>query len=186
MSEYICLNSDEMEQKIGLILELWHNFLQRTVSAYVSEYNEMGQCCENLENCDAKEIYYVNVVTLREIFERTHQREDYFERYHNKLQMSNFKEIGLIAFWVSKLKPFHLKEEYFDDFFDSKINEEFALYFIFNAIARYAEERGYGYSLKHINSELYNELLYTMQYRDLSKEAFGCIVELISIATRKM
>ena len=161
MSEYICLNSDKMEQKIGLILELWHNFLQRTVSAYVSEYNEMGQCCENLENCDAKEIYYVNVVTLREIFERTHQREDYFERYHNKLQMSNFKEIGLIAFWISKLKPFHLKEEY-------------------------AEEQGYGYSLKHINSELYNELLYTMQYRDLSKEAFGCIVELISIATRKM
>ena len=76
--------------------------------------------------------------------------------------------------------------KYFDDFFDSKINEEFALYFIFNAIARYAEEQGYGYSLKHINSELYNELLYTMQYRDLSKEAFGCIVELISIATRKM
>ena len=175
-----------MKQKIDLILNLWDNFLKETVPAYVSECNALGQHCENLENCDIKEIYYVNVFTLREIFERTHQREDYFERYHNKLQMSNFKEIGLIAFWISKLKPFHLKEGYFDDFFDSKINEEFALYFMFNAIVRYVKEQGYGYSLKYINSELYNELLYTIQYRDLSKEAFGCIVELISIATRKV
>lgn len=185
MNEYIQLKSDEMEQKISLILDLWHDFLQKTVLTYVSKCKKRRQHCESLENCDTKEIYCVNIVALREIFERTHQREDYFERYHNKLQMSNFKEIGLIAFWISKLKPFYLKEGYFDDVFNLKINEEFALYFIFNAIARYAKEQGYEYSLKRINSELYNELLYTMQYRDLSKEAFGCIVELISIATRK-
>lgn len=184
MGDYHSLNSDEMKTKIDLILALWNEFINNTIPAYVSECNELGQSCRNLEGCDVKEVYYVNVISLREIFERTHQREDYFERYHD-LRMSNFKEIGLIAFWITKLKPFHLKEGYFDDFFDFKVNEEFALYFIFNAVARYANEQKFNYSLKYINSDLYNELLYTMQYRDLSKEAYGCLVELISIATRK-
>ena len=184
MNNYIGLNSDQMQENIDLLLTLWDSFLQKTVPAYISECKRMDQSCEKLENCDIKRIYYVNLLALRELFERTHQREDYFIRYHHNLQMSNFKEIGLIAFWLIKLKPFRLKEEYFDELFDLKINEEFALYFIFNAVARYAKEQGYTYNLKKINSELYNELLYTMQYRDISKEAFGCLVELISIATR--
>ena len=183
MSAYIKLKSDEMQEKIDLLLNLWYEFLKKSIPAYINECSDLGQPCEVLAKCKAEDTCYVNVFVLREVFERTHQREDYFERYHEHLKMSNFKEIGLIAFWIAKLKPFHLKADYFEDFFDAKINEEFALYFIFNAVARYAKERNKTYKVGRIDSELYNELLYTMQYRDLSKEAYGCLVELIYKAT---
>lgn len=183
MSNYLELNSDQMRAKIDLITNLWHEFLKNTVPAYIEECKRLGQQCCALNNCNSDDVGYFNIIALREVFERVHQREDYFDRYHKKLQMSHYKEIGLIAFWLVKLKPFRLKEGYFDEFFDFKVNEEFALYFIFNSLAQYAKEQNKNYNLKKINKALYNELLYTMQYRDLSKEAYGCIVELISVAT---
>lgn len=183
MANYIELTSDEMKNKIDLIINLWHEFLKKTIPAYVEECEALNQKHFPFKDDDFQQVSYINVIGLREIFERVHQREDYFERYHKKLKMSNYKEIGLIAFWIVKLKPFHLKEEYFDEFFDFRVNEEFALYFIFNSIAQYAKELNKNYSLKKIDPDLYNELLYTMQYRDLSKEAYGAIVELLSVST---
>lgn len=183
MSAYIELTSDKLQEKIELLLILWREFIKKTVTTYVEECNKLNQPCSVLNNCNIDDIYCFNALALEEIFERTHQREDYFVRYHNGLQMSNFKEIGLVAFWISKLKPFNLKSEYFDDFLDFSINEEFALYYIFNTIAKYAQKQQKQYSLKRINPELYNELLYSMHFRDISKEAYGCIVELIAIAT---
>lgn len=183
MSDYAGLTSDKVQEKIELLLKLWDEFLEKTITTYIEECQKLGQSCDSLKGTEGKDVYYFNAIALEEIFERTHQREDYFIRYHNKLQMSNFKEIGLIAFWISKLKPFRLKAEYFDDNLDFSINEEFALFYVFNAVAQYAKKQGKQYSLARINHELYNELLYSMHYRDISKEAYGSIVELIAIAT---
>lgn len=183
MSKYIELTSDQLQEKIDLLLNLWHAFIRRTVKAYLEECKRLKHPCDVLRDCNIEDIYCFNALALEEIFERTHQREDYFVRYHNGLQMSNFKEIGLVAFWITKLKPFSLKAEYFDDFLDFSINEEFALYYIFNTVARYAKKQNKRFNLKRINAELYNELLYSMHFRDISKEAYGCIVELIAIAT---
>lgn len=180
---YVELKSDEMQTKINLIIGLWDDFLKNTIPAYVEECESLKKNHFDFGEEDYKNVGYINVMALSEVFERVHQRADYFERYHKKLKMSNFKEIGLIAFWIVKLKPFRLKENYFDEYFDFKANEEFALHFIFNSIAQYAKELGKSYDINRIDSDLYNELLYTMQYRDLSKEAYGAIVELLSVAT---
>lgn len=182
MNNYVALNSEQIEEKIKLLLNVWNRFLTNTINSCEDKNLKFPK---ELGNLDLTKIYYVNMLALREVFERTHQREDYFARYHQNLKMSNYKEIGLIAFWIAKLKPFRLKEEYFEDYFDLRINEEFSLYFVFNSVAKYAKEKGEKYSLDYINPELYNEMLYTIQYRDLSKEAYGCLVELISIATSK-
>lgn len=179
MGEYVKLATDVMQTKIDTLLMLWEKFLQATISAV---YKNDKQKLLLFEQHDRTELCSINTFLLREVFERTHQREDYFDRYH-QLDMSNYKEIGLIAFWLVKFKPFHLNFEYFDEYYDSKINEEFALYFIFNTVARYIKEDKDGYSLEKISPKLYNELLYTMQYRDISKEAYGCLVELIKIST---
>ena len=96
---------------------MWSNFLKSTLSTYKLIKNDV------LVN-DIENYYVVNLFLIREIFERVHQREDYFERYHKKLKMSNFKEIGLIAYWITKLKPFHLKDIDVDGFLDARINEE--------------------------------------------------------------
>lgn len=163
---------------------MWKEFIGNTIPAYVEDCRKNNIDCTKLQEFNRDEVYYVNTLALREVFERVHQRDDYFARYHS-IEMSNYKETGLIAFWITKLKPFHLKAEYFDEIYDLKINEEFALYYIFNTVARYIKEQGNEYVVGKITPKLYNELLYTMQYRDLSKEAYGCIVELLAIAACK-
>lgn len=179
MSEYVKLNYDELKSKISQLITLWSNFIETAYTSY-SKCKDQSSCAD--ESLVLEELYDVNLFSLREVFERTHQREDYFVRYHNKLIMSDFKEIGLIAFWICKFKPFHLKEKYFSDEFSMRINEEFALFFIFNSLSDFIKEKKLNYKLSRIDYDLYNELLYTMQYRDVSKEAYGCIVELIYLA----
>lgn len=180
MADYIKLNPNEIEEKISKLLELWDRFIDDVKTLYVDKLKNITE--DFFEQKSLEDLYEVNLFALREVFERTHQRADYFDRYHERLKMSDFKEIGLIAFWIAKFKPFHLEAEVFNEAFALRINEEFALYFIFNSIANYIVEQNQKYRLSRINSELYNELLYTMQYRDLSKEAYGCIVELIYLA----
>ena len=180
MGDYIKLNPNDIEEKVSKLLNLWDNFLNDVKTPYADKFQNISS--DFFEQKNLEDLYEVNLFALREVFERTHQRADYFDRYHERLKMSDFKEIGLIAFWIAKFKPFHLKSEIFNEAFALRINEEFALYFIFNSIANYTIEQNQKYRLSRINSELYNELLYTMQYRDLSKEAYGCIVELIYLA----
>lgn len=180
MADYIKLNCEDIQKKVSKIINLWETFLENVKTPYLDTFQNKTTVIVTERKIE--DLYETNMFALREIFERTHQREDYFDRYHEKLKMSDFKEIGLIAFWISKFKPFHLSSSIFNEAFSLRINEEFALFFIFNAIANYASEQNQEVDLTKINAELYNELLYTMQYRDLSKEAFGCIVELIYLA----
>lgn len=182
MSEYVKLNSDVSDKYITQIVELWRTFMKNTGPKYDERFGSSESKRVSTMNVD--ELYDVNLFALKECFEKVHQREDYFKRYHDRLKMSDFKEIGLIAFWLTKFKPFHLNKDLFRDAFAMRINEQFALYFIFNAVSRYANEQETNCNVERINSDLYNELLYTMQYRDLSKEAFGCIVELIYLAIK--
>ncbi len=177
MDKYIELGYDKLNERLNKIIVLWEQFLQRAYKNYVkSDFKD--------KELSISTLYRVNLFGLREVFERTHQREDYFYRYHNELKMSNFKEIGLIAFWIAKLKPFRLNENVLGEAYSLRINEEFALFFVFNSISIYAEKHEEKVDLHMINKDLYNEILYTMQYRDLSKEAYGCLVELIYIAMK--
>lgn len=181
MDKYLPLNSKSMETKMNLLLQMWAKFLSKSLCEYLE-----GNTENPYNSIKIEDTYSVNVVALRELFERVNQRYDYYDRYHNKLKMSNYKEIGLIAFWIVKFKPFHLKEEFVDNYFDLRVNEEFALFFIFKSIATLLEKQNKTPNLDKIDHNLYNELIYTMQYRDVSKEVFGCIAELIAVAIEQV
>lgn len=176
MAEYEALSQAKICDYIEQLDILWQEFLQ----IYIERCNKY-QRSPRIDSIKP-ELYSVNRDILEEIFERVHQRADYFDRYHTKLKMSDFKEIGLVAFWIAKLKPYYLNANSFSGFFSAKVNEEFSLFYIFSTLAQYATKQKKRYSIKKCTPELVNELLYTMQYRDLSKEAYGCIVELLYIA----
>lgn len=179
MGKYIALTSDEKKERISLLMNMWTDYLKVTIPNHSEKLGNIELSNES----EFEKLYDVNLFAISEIFERIHKREDYFDRYHKKLKMSDFKEIGLIAFWLSKFKPFTLYTQYFNEAFSSRVNEEFALYYIFVTLANLSEKKGQQFDLSRINADLYNELLYSMQYRDLPKEAYGCIVELIYIAS---
>lgn len=167
--KYVPINSQELEKRMTAIEDCWKDFF----AELVKYYNEK-------EESTVAVAYDVNVLALREIVERVYQREDYFVRYHSGMRMSEFKEIGLYVFWMIKFKPFNINGKEYTDKFAFDINEEFALYYVFFSLKSLADELRIQYNSDSISQKLYDEMLYSLSFRDISKEAFGIIVELIA------
>jgi hypothetical protein len=107
--------------------------------------------------------------TLYEILTRVEKRRVYFHVYHNGLKMGERNEGALICFWILKLMPFrHINIS------TSLLNTKIAYTFFINMLFYEAEKTKKKVNVK---SDLYYNLLYAFQYRDLSKEAIMALAE---------
>lgn len=168
--KYIHITSQESEERMMAIRDCWCQFFSKLVELYKKETGS-----------DAVEVKYeVNTEALHEIVDRVYQREDYFKRYHSGMKMSEYKEIGLNMFWLIKFRPFNIDGKGFEEKFCFDINEEFALYYMFIALEKLAKIQKRKYDSERISRSLYDELLYSLSFRDISKEAMGIIVELVA------
>lgn len=167
--KFIPITSQELEERINSILECWELFYNKMVNLYKEEMQ-----------VELPADYVVNAMALREMVKRVYQREDYFMRYHSNLKMSEYKEIGLDMFWLSKFKPFCVDGVGFDDKFAFDINFEFILFYMLNALEKVAKMQEKKFDSTKITKSLYDEMLYTLLFRDISKEAMGLIVELVA------
>lgn len=172
MSEdkYIHITSQELEERMMAIRDCWSQFFTKMVELYKKE--------TGIDTLEVK--YEVNTEALHEIVDRVYQREDYFKRYHSGMKMSEYKEIGLNMFWLAKFHPFNIDGKGFDERFCFDINEEFILYYMFIALEELAKIQKKNYDSERISRSLYDELLYSLSFRDISKEAMGIIVELVA------
>lgn len=181
-NNYIPLNSDELKKNILAIENCWKEF----ISKVTQEYNKDIEHPIDVE-------YEVNALSLRELVERVHQRKDYFIRYHNGMKMSEFKEIGLNMFWLAKFKPFNITGNKYEDSVSISINEDFAMFYMLSALKNlseelrkiYAKEIEEGklvllYDSDKLSGNLYDEILYSLCFRDIPKEAMGVLVELVA------
>ena len=110
-----------------------------------------------------------NQSVLYEIYTRVEKRRVYFHIYHNGMEMGEINEGALICFWILKLMPF--RHEYISN---SLLNTKMA-YTVFVNLLKYVASK----TKRRVNVKamLMNNLLYTFQYRDLSKEAIMALVE---------
>lgn len=166
---YIPISSDDLEKRMEDILNCWKIYFENISKKY-----------QEIEQLKAPIEYSVNSVALRELVERVYQRRDYFARYHSGLVMSEFKEIGLNMFWISKFKPFHVTNLENIDKFAFEVNDDFAMFHMFTALKELADSLGLAYDSAKIPRTLYYEMSYCLAFRDVSKEALGMIVELIA------
>lgn len=169
-NDYIPINSDELANQMTDIENCWKNFLGEILQYYKNDKND-----ENIEIN-----YTMNTLALREVVERVYQRKDYFKRYHSGMLMSEYKEIGLSMFWISKFKPFNITGHGYDDKIAFNINEDFAMYYMLVALKNLADELKLTYDSEKLSGSLYDEILYSMSFRDISKEALGIMVELVA------
>lgn len=144
---------------------------------------------------DAKKLFGVNKNSLYEIINKVKQRKEYFQIFHS-INISEFKQIALIVFWVIKLKPIFLRynDEMNEDDFEIdnpqvdyvSVNEAFGIYIIINGLRSLLENSSNNSSNERITGfftkEYVNELRYTLYYRDISKEAMILLVETIAKA----
>lgn len=107
--------------------------------------------------------------TLYEILTRVEKRRVYFHIYHNGMEMGELNEGALLCFWMLKLSPFkHSRIP------NALLNTKIAFTFFVNLLCYVAAK-----THKKVNIEklVRGNLLYTFQYRDLSKEAVMALAE---------
>ena len=126
----------------------------------------------------------INDSALLSIIVKVDQRQKYFKFFH-KLDMSEYKEAALNSFWYIKLCPLsiHIKngEKETTSKYDS-INEKLALYIILTTLrAMLKTSKISTEKLDKIPQKYIEELIYTLTYRDISKEALIILVESIAI-----
>lgn len=172
MSEekYTPITSQELEERMLVIRDCWVQFFSTMVELYKQE--------TGVDSVEVK--YEMNTEALHEMVERVYQRDDYFKRYHSGMKMSEYKEIGLNMFWLAKFRPFNIDGKGFKEKFAFDINQEFVLHYMFTALEQVAKMQKRKYDSTKITRLLYDELAYSISFRDISKEAMGIIVELVA------
>ena len=144
---------------------------------------------------DVKKLFGVNKNILYEVLNKVEQRKEYFQIFHS-INISEFKQLALIVFWVIKLKPIFLR--YNDEVIENdfvidnpqndyvSINEAFGIYIIINGLRSLLNNSNNSSSDELINNfftkEYINELRYAFYYRYISKEAMILLVETIAKA----
>lgn len=132
---------------------------------------------------DANNIY-VNEDIIMAIIAKVDQRRKYFNYFH-KLEMSEYKETALNSFWYIKLHPLSIGPREFNKHPSSEyesINEKLALYFILKTLkVMLIAKKLPTEKLDNIPTEYLDELVYTLTYRDISKESLIILVESMAV-----
>lgn len=161
-SKYCPLTVPEIEAEVKELEILWNNFIKRYEKTIYKDY-------------------LVDKDDLLEVITRVDKRKDYYYYYHDidDGNMSEYKEVALKAYWIIKLKPFRMISPLSD--LHNYVNEQFALYLIFSIL--HIELQKEGYSLLLPKEKYINDILYSMKYHDISKEAMIDIVDSIAEIT---
>lgn len=125
--------------------------------------------------------YSYSIPLIYEIYRRIDQRSDYYLYFHSDpqkpMEMSQAKEVALMAFWVIKYKPLSLPYHGLNRLFNKKnctINEFFAVF----CVAACAKELSPRKDIvSYFTPQNIDNLVYNFMHRDISKEAMICFVE---------
>lgn len=124
--------------------------------------------------------FYIDEEAVLSVISKVDQRRDYFHFFH-QLEMSEIKEAALICFWYVKLQPICLRSDQNSRIYDS-INEKLAVYYMLSTFRALLKENKLSQNrLDTLPKKYINELIYTLTYRDISKEALILLFESIAI-----
>ena len=162
---------DEKDFKYALPADEWFICRKREIEEFVKK-------CKNKAGLEGYEIE-INYLLLSNVFIRIDERSDYYKYFHSKeevMRMSLEKEVALTAYWITKYKPFCLKnveqEEDFYYTYKCSISEVLAtMLIVFFLCKRDASLK------KYFTEKKINTLLYDLFNRDISKEAMIMYVE---------
>lgn len=162
--KYVPMMNDELQK-------LWNKH-KRAIEAFVTEN---GYNSDNI---------YINEEAVMAIIAKVDQRRKYFKYFHG-LDMSEYKEVALICFWYVKLHPICSisKEVMEEDIAELKsINEKMAVYYLLTTLKAILKKKKMSTDkVDSLPDEYIKELIYSLVYRDLSKEALILLVESIAM-----
>ena len=119
----------------------------------------------------------VDLDALRDIFTRVDKRKDYFRYFHN-IEINEFKESAVTAYWINKLRPFSFTKKWLKNHSnkgdaslsrDHWINERFATYILVCIMKKYSPDMFIGERQYH-SKKVIDEIIYSFRFRDMNKE----------------
>lgn len=159
--DYKKLTSEERQFQIDKILEVWNDFLA-------------------INDPDLKESdVFINKRSLAEAVERVSKRKYYYEVFHQLYHISEYKEVALYVFWITKLKPFTIVKE--TSPLCASVNELFAVHMIlsiFEKVRKAAKSCNFTYP----SQAMISDFIYGLKYQDFTKEAMIVYVEALASA----
>ena len=115
----------------------------------------------------------INQRNLAESITRKYKRQEYYRYFHNIENISELKETAILCFWILKLKPFTVLKD--DSPLRASVNEKFVLNIILATIKYILELSGKSFDMP--TRGYIQDVVYSLKYRDLSKEAMILFVD---------
>ncbi|MDR2532637.1 MAG: hypothetical protein LBC82_07325 [Oscillospiraceae bacterium] len=153
------------------------------IDSQLTKFNEIITYLANRYKI-AKNEFMVSKDLLIKISKRLHQREDYYQHFHNK-KLAQIRRAGIAAYWILKYSP--LRAIHPDKKYD--INAYFAYYFMLSAAVSESAAEATVESSKKIKEAITNEFednfLRSLSEYDISKEAFMLIAECMALVVKQ-
>ena len=123
--------------------------------------------------------FQMNSANLLLVIKKVDQRKHYYKEFHG-IDMSELKEISLLCFWLVKFKPYYIKDDVLSA--NESINEKFSVYLILHTIRTLLQTmKSSEASINNLPKEYIYELVYSLRFRDISKEALILLTETIAL-----
>lgn len=159
---------DQTKENIGetvnRIIEVWREFLDAQGEA----------------NLKLNEDYFIHKRNLYEVVVRLNKRKAYYYVYHHISEICEYKELGVLCYWINTLKPFMVVNE--NSILYNSPNEMFSLYFIISALAGIHGKQRPDEKFVLPDPKTVQEYVYTFKYCGLNREAMVFFIETLAKA----
>jgi len=128
--------------------------------------------------------YTICVLDLIDAIKRVHKRKYYFKVFHKDMVINEGKEAALFAYWIAKLRPIKITDEYMDTpGYNDTVNEMFAIHYLIAALCGikriHLKDKDGGIELALDNPFLV-ELQYSLRYRSLPIDSMIVLADSIT------
>lgn len=155
---------EQVSHEVDSLINSWYQFLK-------------AQKCDNLiQDKD----FFIHKRNLYEVIKRLDKRRTYYYVFHQIEDICEYKEVGILAYWINTLKPFMVVDS------SCKIynapNEMFSLYLIICTLAEIYKKSFPTKTFKMLDSNTIQDYVYNFKYCDLNREAMIFFVETLAIS----
>ena len=159
---YKDLTIDESEQIVNKLLGLWEDFLK----------------AQNEGNLVKDKDYFIHQRNLYEVIKRLDKRKTYYYVFHKIDKICEYKELGILCYWINTLKPFMVVNS------NAKIynapNEMFSVFLIVAGLAKIFKHYNPGALFIPPDAKTIQDYVYNFKYCDLNREAMIFFVETLA------
>lgn len=155
-------SQEQVSDEVDKLITSWYQFLK-------------AQNCDHLiQDKD----FFIHKRNLYEVIRRLDKRRTYYYVFHQITDICEYKEIGILAYWINTLKPFMVVNPSCSIY--NAPNEMFSLFLILCVLVEIYKKAYPNETFKMLDSNTIQDYVYNFKYCDLNREAMIFFVETLA------